>query len=157
MKVPNVYYVPESSFHTLSTTRTKRYNIFLDTRFSPDVLIIPGLPSQVTGIWGDWHQTYGKDGYHAMYVTLGRNKPVMRTYPFDSGATWTSVAYCVDQVRKPYERHDVDIAALTENEKGFDITPESLAHLTFNHCGDSAMKLMGRHPDLYNLSLDTRV
>ena len=36
------------------------------------------------------------------------------------------------------------------------MTPEFLAHLTFNHSGDSVMKLMVRHPDLYNLSLGTR-
>ena len=35
------------------------------------------------------------------------------------------------------------------------VTPEFLVHLTFNHCGDSVMKLMGRHPELYNLSLCT--
>ena len=52
--------------------------------------------------------------------------------------------------------HNLDVAALKENKRGFDVTPEFLAHLTFNHCGDSVMKLMGRHPELYNLSLGTR-
>ena len=61
----------------------------------------------------------------------------------------------VDQVREPPERHNVDIAALKENKRVFDLTPEFLAHLTFNHCGDSIMQLMGRHPELYNLSLGT--
>ena len=37
-----------------------------------------------------------------------------------------------------------------------DVTFEFLAILAFNHCGDSVMKLMGRHPELYNLSLGTR-
>ena len=60
----------------------------------------------------------------------------------------------VDQVREPCERHNVDVAALKENKGGIDVTPEFLANLTLNKC--SAMKLMGRHPELYNLSLGTR-
>ena len=70
MEIPNVYYVLESSFNILSTTHIKRYNMFLNTQFTPDVLSISGLPSQVTGIWGDWHQTYGQDDYPAMYFML---------------------------------------------------------------------------------------
>ena len=76
----------------------------------------------------------------------------MRTFAVDSGATWTSAACAVDQVRQPSERHNDDIAALKENKRGFDVTPEFLAHLTFDQCGDSVTKLMGRHPELYNLS-----
>ena len=53
-------------------------------------------------------------------------------------------------------RGTTDVAALQETKKGIDVTPEFLAHLTFNHFGDSVMKLMGRHPELYNLSLGTR-
>ena len=117
MGILNVYYVPQSSFNILSTTHIKRYNMFLNTQFTTDVLIIPGLPSQVTGIWGDWHQTNDQDGHPAIYVTLGHNKPVMRTFPVDSGVTWTSVALSVDQVREPSERHNVDIAALKENKR----------------------------------------
>ena len=73
IEIPNVYYVPESSLNILSATHIKRYNMFLNTQFTPDLLIIPGLLSQVTGTWGDWHQTYGQVGYPAIYVTLGRN------------------------------------------------------------------------------------
>ena len=128
----------------------------LNTQLDNDVLIIPDLPSQVTGIWGDWHQTYGRDGYPAIYVTLCHNKPVMRKFPVDSGATWTWVASAVDQVREQCERHNVDVAALEENKRGIGVTPEFQAHLTFNHCGDSVMKLMGRQPELYNMSLGKR-
>ena len=106
---------------------------------------MPGLPSQVTGIWGDWHQVIGPRGYASIYITLGNNKPVMRTDPVDSGPAWTSAACAVDQVREPCERHNVDVAALKEKKKGIDVTPEFLAHLTFNHSGDSVMKLMGRY------------
>ena len=63
MEIPNVYCVPQSSFSMLSTIHIKQYNLYLNTQLDDDVLIIPGLPSQVTGIWGDWHQTYGQDGY----------------------------------------------------------------------------------------------
>ena len=156
MEIPNVYYVPQSSFNIFSTTHIKRYNMYLNTQFDNDVPIIPGLPSQVTGIWVDWHQAYNRDGYPAICVTLGHNKPVMRTFPVDSGATWTSAACAVDQVRKPCKRHNVDVAARKEKKRGIEVTPEFLAHLTFNHCGDSVMKFMGCPPELYNLSLGPR-
>jgi len=47
MEIPNVYNVPESSFKILSTTHIKRYNMFLNIQFTPNVLSISGLPSQV--------------------------------------------------------------------------------------------------------------
>ena len=87
MEIPNFDHVPGSSFNILSTTHIKRYNMFLKTQFGHDVVIITDLPSQVTGIWGDWHQTYGQDGYPAICVTLGQEKPILRTYPATSGAT----------------------------------------------------------------------
>ena len=64
MEIPKVYYVPESSFNILSTNHIKRYNMYLNTLFNNDVLIvIPSLPSLVTVIWGDWHQICGPNGY----------------------------------------------------------------------------------------------
>ena len=99
MEIQNVHYVPERSINILSTTYIKRYSMFLKTEFTTNMLLVLGQPSQVIGIWGDWHQT---QGYPAVYVTLGHNKPVIRTFPFDS-ATWTSVALplikCVSHVR----------------------------------------------------------
>ena len=89
IEIPNVYYVPQSSFNILSTTHLKRYQITFSTQFDNDVLIMPGLPSQVTGIWGDWHQVCGPNGWPSIYIMLGNNKPVMRTYPVDSGTVWT--------------------------------------------------------------------
>ena len=80
----------------------------------------------------------------------------MRTVPVHSGAAWTSVACAVDQACEPCERHNVDVADLKENKKDIDVTPEVLAHLTFNHCGSSVMNLMGHHLKLYNLSFGTR-
>ena len=154
MEIPNVYYVPQSLFNTLSTTHLKRY-IFLNTQFDNDVLIMPGLPSHVTGIWGDWHQICGPDGYPSIYIMLGHSKPVISTFPVDSGTAWSSAAAALGQVREPCERHNVDVAALKEHKRGIDVTPEYLAHMTFNHCGDSVMKIMGHHPELYNLSLGT--
>ena len=51
----------------------------------PNVLIVPGLPSQVSGVWGNWYQGYGRDGYPAIYLNLGEGKPVLRTKPVDDG------------------------------------------------------------------------
>ena len=50
----------------------------------------------------------------------------MRTYPVDSGATWTSVSAAVDQECEASERHRVDLAAIREKAKGNGITPEFL-------------------------------
>ena len=43
--------------------------------------------------------------------------------------------------------------ALHEHSQRQEITPEFLAHLAFKHCGDNVMKLMRKHPDLYDLNL----
>ena len=106
IEIPNVYYVHQRSFNILSTTHLKRYQITFNTQFDNDVLIMHGLPSQVTGRWGDWHQICGPNGYPSIYIMLGNNKPVMRTYPVDSGTAWTSAACAVDQVREPCECHE---------------------------------------------------
>ena len=66
--IPSVYYVPQSTMKLLSTTHLKRYNIHLNSQCGPNVLIVPGLPSQVSGVWGNW---YGRDGYPAIYLNLG--------------------------------------------------------------------------------------
>ena len=93
----------------LSTTHLKHYNIFLNSQHGPDVLIIPGLPSQVTGVCGNWHQGYGKDGYPALYLYRGEGKPVLRTKPVDDGEVWTTISAAVEQVRTRSERHNVNL------------------------------------------------
>ena len=137
----------------LSTTHLKRYNIHLNSQCGPNILIISGLPSQVSGVWGNWCQGYGRDGYPAIYLNLGEGKPVLRTKPVDDGEVWTKVSAAVEQVWILSERHNVNIAALHEHSQRQEITPEFLAHLAFNHCGDNVMKLMPKHPDLYDLNL----
>ena len=79
LEIPSVYYVPESTMNLLPTTHLKLYNIHLNSHCGPNVLIIPGLPSQVSGVWGNWYQGYGRDGYPAIYLNLGEGKPVLRT------------------------------------------------------------------------------
>ena len=129
----------------LSSTHLKCYNIHLNSQCGPNVLIIPGLPSQVSGVWGNWYQWYGRDGYPAMYLNLGEVKPVLRTKPVDDGKIWTSVSAAVEQVRIRSEWHNEHIAALRAGSQRQEITPEFLAHLAFNHCGDNVMKLMRKH------------
>lgn len=36
----------------LSTTHLKQYNMFLNSQYGPDVLMIPDLPSQASGVGG---------------------------------------------------------------------------------------------------------
>ena len=153
IEIPSIYYVPESTTNQLSTTHLKRYNIHLNSQCGPNVLVIPGLPTQVSGVWGNWYQGYGRDGYLAIYLNLGEGKPVLRTKPVDDGEVWTKVSAAVEQVRIRSERHNVNIAALHEHSRRQEITPEFLAHLAFNHRGDNVMKLMRKHPDLYDLNL----
>ena len=104
-------------------------------------------------VWGNWYQGYGQDGYPAIYLDLGEGKPVLRTKPVDDGKVWTSVSAAVEQVRVRSERHNENIAALHEHSQRQEITPQFLAHLAFNHCGDNVMKLMRKHPDMYDLNL----
>ena len=100
-----------------------------------------------------WYQGYGRDGYPAIYLNLGEGKPVLRTKPVDDGEVWTKVSAAVEHVRIRSKRHNVNIAALHEHSQRQEVTPEFLAHVAFNHCGDNVMKLMRKHPDLYNLNL----
>ena len=136
-----------------STSRLKQYNIYLNSPCGTDVLIIPVLPSHVSGVWRNWYQGYGKDGYPAMYVTLGEGTPVLRAKPVDDGRVWTKVSSAVEQVRTRLERHNVNIAALNERSQRREVTAHFLAHLAFNQCGDNVMKLMRKHPHLYHLNL----
>ena len=94
-----------------------------------------------------------KDGYPTIYLNLGEGKPVLRTKPVDDGKVWNPVSAAVEQVRTRSERHNLHIAALHSNSQRAEVTPEFLAHFAFNHCGDNVMKLMRKHPDLYDLNL----
>ena len=87
MEVTNVYYVPQNTMNILSTTNLKQYNMFFTSQYGSDVLVIPGLPTQVSGVLGSWHQTYGKDGYPIIYLYLGELKPLLRTNCVDDGNT----------------------------------------------------------------------
>ena len=115
--IPSVYYVQESTMNLLSTTHLKRYNIHRNSQCGPNVLIIPCLPSQVSGVWGNWYQGYGRDGYPAIYLSLGEGKPVLRSKPLDDGEVWTTVSAAVEQVRTRSERQNFHIAALHENSQ----------------------------------------
>ena len=77
---------------------------------------------------------------------------MLRTKLVDDGKIWTSVSAAVEQVRVRSERHNENIAALQAGSQRLEITPEFLPHLAFNHCGDNVMKLMRKHPDLYDLN-----
>ena len=126
----------------LSTTHLKRYNIHLNSQCGPNVLIVPGLPSQVSRVWGNWYQGYGRDGYPAIFLNLGEGKPVLRSKPVDDGEVWTTVSAVVEQVRTRSQWHNVHIAALHESSQRAEVT-----------CGDNVIKLMRKHPDLYDLNL----
>ena len=91
-----------------------------------------------------------------MYLNLeggGGGKPVLRTKPVDDWKIWTTVAAAAEQVRLRSERHNENIAALQAGSQRQVVTPEFLAHLAFNNCGDNVMKLMRKHPDLYDLNI----
>ena len=53
LEIPSVYYVPQSTMNLLSATHLKRYNIHLNSLCGPNVLVVPSLPSQVSGVWGN--------------------------------------------------------------------------------------------------------
>ena len=85
LEVPDVHYVPDSTMNLLSTTHLKRYYLHLNSQYGPNVLIVPGLPSQVSGVCGNWYQGYGLDGYPAIYLNLGEGTSVLRIKPVDDG------------------------------------------------------------------------
>ena len=85
IEIPSVHYVPESTMNLLSTTHLKRYSIHLNSQCGLNVLFVPGLANQVSGVWGNWFQGYGRVGYSAIYLNLGEGKPVLRTKPVDDG------------------------------------------------------------------------
>ena len=120
-----------NTMNLLSTTHLKRYNIHLNSQCGPNVLIVPGLPSQVSGVWGNWYQGHGRDGYPAIYLNLGEDKPVLRTKPVDDGKVWTTFSAAVEQVRIRSDSHNVNIAALHDNSQRQEITHEFLAHLAY--------------------------
>ena len=154
-ETPDVHYVSNSTMNLLSTSHLKRCNIHLNSHCVPNVLIVQGWPSQVSGVWGDWCQGYGRDGYPAIYLNFGGGKTCTANQPCRRWGVWTRVSAALEQVRIRSERHNVNIAALNANSQRKDVTPEFLAHLAFNHCGDNDIKLMRKHPDLYDLNLGT--
>ena len=77
LEIPDVHYVPSNTMNLLSTTHLKRYNIHLNGQCGPNVLILPSLPSQVSGVWGNWYQGYDRDGYPTIYLNLGEGEPVL--------------------------------------------------------------------------------
>ena len=77
---------------------------------------------------------------------------MLRTKPVGDRKVGTTVS-AVEQVRTRSERHNLHIAALHENSQRAEVTLEFLAHLAFNQCGDNVMKLLRKHPHLYDLNL----
>ena len=59
----------------------------------------------------------------------------------------------IEQIQPRSNRYNANIAALNERLQRPEVNPEFLAHLAFNHCGESVIKLIREHPDLYNLNL----
>ena len=78
---------------------------------------------------------------------------MLQTEPVDDVKVWNTVSAAVEQVRIGSERHNVNIAYLHDNSQRQEVTREFLAHLAFNHCGDNVMKLLRKHPNLYDLNL----
>ena len=108
----------------LSTTHLKRYNIHLNSQCGPSVLIVPGLPSQVSGVWGTGIKDMDGMVILPYTLTLWEGKLVLRTKPVDDGQVWTTVSAAVEQVRTRSERHNVNIAALNDNSQRKEVTPE---------------------------------
>lgn len=71
----------------------------------------------------------------------------------DDGNTRTEVSAAAEQVYVCSETHNVNVATLYMHSQRQELTPEFLAHLSFNHCGDEVMKLMRQHSSLYDLNL----
>ena len=71
----------------------------------------------------------------------------------DDDEDWTKVPAAVEQDRTRSERHNVNIVALNIHSQRREVTREFLAHLAFNRCGDNVIRLMRKHPELYDFNL----
>ena len=103
LEIPDVHYVPSSTMNLLSTAHVKRYNIHLNSQCGPNVLIVPGLPSRVSGVWGNWYQGYARDGYPTICLNLGEGKPKLRTNLVNNGNVgvmiqWLSISTSTGKV-----------------------------------------------------------
>ena len=151
IEIPDVYYVPSSPMNILGCSHIRNYGMHLFTGPDGDVLYYPGMPDQVEGQFGSLEQSRDKKGNPIMSINLGVNRPVVAVTPVDSGTVWTRCTAATD-VNSEWSALHTDVAAFS-NARAVSVSPEFFVHMSFNHCGDTVMKMMAKAPDLYRLHL----
>ena len=111
-------------------------------------LTIPGFADQEHGSHGAIDQKADLNGKPILVFCLGDGRPVWRTSHVDSGVTWMEQCAVLHRAKEHRE-----IAAVQE-PKGLHYVPDGfLAHLMYGHCGDAALRMNAKAPDLYGKGL----
>ena len=111
-------------------------------------LTIPRSADQKHGRHGAIDQKVDENGNPTLVNCLGDGRPVWRTSDVDSGVTWMEKSAVLLRAKEPRE-----IAVVLQLE-GIHYVPDGLlAHLMYGHCGDAAMRMIAKAPDLYGKGL----
>ena len=109
---------------------------------------MPGFANQKLGKFFDCEQEVNNAGSPVLVFNLGKTSPIMRSHPVDNGLTWTDVTYVLKNDTAIRE-----IAAVQQPEGMDYVSTAFLAHLTYGHCGDAAMRLIAKASKLYGQAL----
>ena len=144
LEIDDVYWIPQCPINLLGTESLRAQNIYLYTGPRGNELTIPGFADQEHGGHGAIDQKADWNGSPTLVSCLGDARPVWRTSPVDSGVTWMEQSAILHRAKEHRE-----IAAVQEPE-GVQYVPDGfLANLMYGHCGDAALRMTARAPDLY--------
>ena len=148
LEVEDVHWVPQCPINLLAAESMRKQNMYLYTGPKGNKLIIPGFADQEYGSHGTIDQKADLNGNPTLVFCLGDGRPVWRTSPVDSGVTWMEQSAILHRAQEHHE-----IAAVQE-PKGLHYVPDGfLAHLMYGHCGDAALRMIPKAPDLYGKGL----
>ena len=144
----NVYWVPYSSVNVLVTPEINTQNIFLFTGPRGNELIMPGFANQKLGRLFDCEQEVDNAGNPVLVFNLGKGRPIMRSHPVNNGLVWTDVT---DVMKNDTAIREI---AAVQQPEGMDYVSTAFpAHLAYGNCGDAAMSLIAKAPELYGGAL----
>ena len=111
-------------------------------------LTIPGFADQEHGSHRTIDQKADLNGNPILVFCLGDGRPVWRTSHVDSGVTWMEQSAVLHRAKEHRE-----IAAVQEPKVLHYVPDGFLARLMYCHCGDAALRMIARAPDLYGKGL----
>ena len=135
LETNNLYWVPYSSMNVLATPEINTLNVFLFTGPCGNELIMPSYANQRLRKFFDCAQQVGDAGSPVLVFNLGKGRPIMRSHPVDRSLVWTDVT---DVLKNDAEIHEI---AAVQHPEGMDyVSTAFLAHLSYGHCDDAALR-----------------